>query len=230
MSLIIQNLSKRYGDVPVFSQVSLRVAPGEFVSIVGESGVGKSTLLNCMAGLDSWNSGTVVLEGQDLGALGDEQLARLRRKKTGFVFQAFHVLPHLSVAQNVALPLMLLGQHDDTRVQAMLDAVGLAGLGERLPQQLSGGQLQRVAIARALVHRPMLLLADEPTGNLDPGTAARVMDALVTQTRQHGAAMVLVTHSLAAAHRADRVLNLTATGLFSHASASDAGEASPAGV
>ncbi len=221
MSLVIQNLGKRYGDVPVFSQVSLHVAPGEFVAIVGESGVGKSTLLNCMAGLDSWDSGTVVLDGQDLGTLNDEQLARLRREKTGFVFQAFHVLPHLSVAQNVALPLMLLGQHDDARVQAMLDAVGLGGLGERLPQQLSGGQLQRVAIARALVHRPMLLLADEPTGNLDPGTAARVMDALVEQTRQHGAAMVLVTHSVAAAKRADRVLTLTATGLVDYLDAAE---------
>ncbi|MCM2296152.1 ABC transporter ATP-binding protein [Rhodoferax sp.] len=218
MALIIEHLSKRYGDVPVFSQVSLHVAPGEFVAIVGESGVGKSTLLNCMAGLDNWDSGTVVLDGQDLGTLSDEQLARLRREKTGFVFQAFHVLPHLSVAQNVALPLMLLGQHDDARVQAMLDAVGLAGLGERLPQQLSGGQLQRVAIARALVHRPMLLLADEPTGNLDPGTATLVMDALVEQTRQHGAAMVLVTHSLAASGRADRVLRLTPGGLVAHAS------------
>ena len=222
MTLVIKSLSKNYGQTPVFSQVSLRVAPGEFVAIVGESGVGKSTLLNCMAGLDSWNSGTVVLDGQDLGTLNDEQLARLRREKTGFVFQAFHVLPHLSVAQNVALPLMLLGQHDDARVQAMLDAVGLAGLGSRLPQQLSGGQLQRVAIARALVHRPMLLLADEPTGNLDPSTAARVMDALVEQTRQHGAAMVLVTHSVAAAKRADRVLTLTATGLVSYANATDA--------
>ncbi|MFZ2123807.1 MAG: ABC transporter ATP-binding protein [Rhodoferax sp.] len=221
MSLVIQNLGKRYGDVPVFSQVSLHVAPGEFVAIVGESGVGKSTLLNCMAGLDSWDSGTVVLDGQDLGTLNDEQLARLRREKTGFVFQAFHVLPHLSVAQNVALPLMLLGQHDDARVQAMLDAVGLGGLGERLPQRLSGGQLQRVAIARALVHRPMLLLADEPTGNLDPGTAARVMDALVEQTRQHGAAMVLVTHSVAAAKRADRVLTLTATGLVDYLDAAE---------
>jgi len=222
MTLVISNLAKRYGQTPVFSQVSLRVAPGEFVAIVGESGVGKSTLLNCMAGLDSWDSGTVLLDGQDLGKLGDEQLARLRREKTGFVFQAFHVLPHLSVAQNVALPLMLLGQHDDARVQAMLDAVGLGGLGERLPQQLSGGQLQRVAIARALVHRPMLLLADEPTGNLDPGTAARVMDALVEQTRQHGAAMVLVTHSVAAAQRADRVLTLTATGLVSYAGTTEA--------
>jgi putative ABC transport system ATP-binding protein len=217
MTLIIKHLSKHYGHTPVFSHVSLRVTPGEFIAIVGESGVGKSTLLNCMAGLDSWNSGSVVLDGLDLGRLNDEQLARLRREKTGFVFQAFHVLPHLSVAQNVALPLMLLGQHDDARVQAMLDAVGLEGLGERLPQQLSGGQLQRVAIARALVHAPKLLLADEPTGNLDPSTAARVMEALVDQTRQHGAALVLVTHSLAASARADRVLKLTPEGLVTHA-------------
>jgi putative ABC transport system ATP-binding protein len=166
-----------------------------------------------MAGLDNWDSGSVLLDGQDLGALNDEQKARMRREKTGFVFQAFHVLPHLDVAQNVALPLMLLGRRDPARVQAMLEAVGLAGLGARLPQQLSGGQLQRVAIARALVHRPALLLADEPTGNLDPGTAATVMDALIDQSRQHGAALVLVTHSAAAAQRADRLLRLTAQGL-----------------
>jgi len=217
MTLIIDQLSKRYGDVPVFSQVSLRVAAGEFVAIIGESGVGKSTLLNCMAGLDNWNHGSVQLDGHDLSRLDDDALARLRREKTGFVFQAFHVLPHLSVAQNVALPLMLLGQHDDARVQAMLSEVGLGELGQRLPQQLSGGQLQRVAIARALIHRPLLLLADEPTGNLDPRTALLVMDALVAQTRTHGAAMVLVTHSQTAAARADRVLLLTADGLSAHA-------------
>jgi putative ABC transport system ATP-binding protein len=213
MSLVINQLSKLYGSTPVFSQVSLAVTAGEFVAIVGESGVGKSTLLNCMAGLDTWNTGSVLLGGQDLSQLNDEQLAQLRRQKTGFVFQAFHVLPHLTVAQNVALPLMLLGHHDDARVQAMLDAVGLEGLGQRLPQQLSGGQLQRVAIARALVHRPMLVLADEPTGNLDPRTAERVMDALIDQMRLSGAAMVLVTHSVTAAQRADRVLILAATGL-----------------
>ena len=212
--LHVENLGKHYGSAPVFANVQFAVAPGEFVAIVGESGVGKSTLLNCMAGLDTWNTGSVVLDGVDIGALNDEQKSRLRREKTGFVFQAFHVLPHLDVAQNVALPLMLLNQHDDARVQAMLSAVGLAGLGQRLPQQLSGGQLQRVAIARALVHRPRLLLADEPTGNLDPSTAERVMDALIAQTREHHAAMVLVTHSPTAAARADRVLRLAANGLF----------------
>jgi len=213
MSLHITSLSKRYGEVAVFENVNLTVAPGEFVAIVGESGVGKSTLLNCMAGLDNWDSGQVVLDGVDLGLLAPDPMARLRREKVGFVFQAFHVLPHLDVAQNVALPLMLLGQVDHARVQAMLEAVGLGGLGQRLPQQLSGGQLQRVAIARALVHRPSLLLADEPTGNLDPGTATKVMDALVAQTRYQGASMVLVTHSQAAAQRADRVLYLTTTGI-----------------
>ena len=214
MTLSVTNLAKYYGDVAVFKNVSLQVAAGEFVAIVCESGVGKSTLLNCMAGLDSWDTGTVSLAGQDLGTLSDDQRALLRRAKVGFVFQAFHVLPHLDVAQNVALPLLLLGQHDDARVQAMLTAVGLEGLGTRLPQQLSGGQLQRVAISRALVHRPSLLLADEPTGNLDPTTAAKVMDALVAQTREHGASLVLVTHSEAAAERADRVLRLTAEGVF----------------
>jgi len=213
MILSIRDLAKRYGDATVFANVSLDVAAGEFVAIVGESGVGKSTLLNCMAGLDSWDAGTVALGGQDLGALPDAQRALLRRSQVGFVFQAFHVLPHLDVAQNVGLPLMLLGHADQARVAAMLDAVGLQGLGQRLPQQLSGGQLQRVAIARALVHRPPLLLADEPTGNLDPGTAGRVMDLLIAQTREHGAALVLVTHSEAAAARADRVLHLTNEGI-----------------
>ena len=213
MSLSVRDLGKRYGDAPVFSHVSLDVAPGEFVAIIGESGVGKSTLLNCMAGLDSWDEGTVLLNGADLGAMSDDQRALLRRRHVGFVFQAFHVLPHLDVAQNVALPLLLLGEPDDARVQTLLEAVGLGGLGARLPQQLSGGQLQRVAIARALVHRPGLLLADEPTGNLDPATAARVMDALIAQTREHGAALVLVTHSVAAAARADRVLHLSSTGI-----------------
>ena len=213
MTLQVQTLSKRYGDKSVFSNVSLSVQAGEFVAIMGDSGVGKSTLLNCMAGLDSWDSGKVLLLGQDLGTLSDAALAGVRRQHIGFVFQAFHVLPHLDVAQNVGLPLLLLGTPDPQRVQAMLDAVGLGDMGTRLPQTLSGGQLQRVAIARALVHRPALLLADEPTGNLDPDTATLVMDALLAQTHQHGAALVLVTHSQTATLGADRVLRLETHGI-----------------
>lgn len=213
MSLRITDLAKRYANSTVFEGVSLRVQAGEFVAIVGESGVGKSTLLNCMAGLDHWDQGSVQLQGQLLDDLDEAARARLRRRDVGFVFQAFHVLPHLDVAQNIGLPLLLLGQPNPARVQHMLEAVGLAGMGGRLPQQLSGGQLQRVAIARALVHKPALLLADEPTGNLDPQTAERVMDALVAQTRLQGSALVLVTHSAAAAARADRVLQLRADGI-----------------
>ncbi|WP_311222741.1 MULTISPECIES: ABC transporter ATP-binding protein [unclassified Acidovorax] len=215
--LRVTGLAKHYGDAAIFSHVDLTVQRGEFVAIVGDSGVGKSTLLNCLAALDTWDAGRIEHDGAsgatDLGALDDTQRALWRREHVGFVFQAFHVLPHLDVAQNVALPLMLLGRSDPARVERMLDAVGLQGLGARLPQQLSGGQLQRVAIARALVHRPALLLADEPTGNLDPTTAARVMDLLLAQTREHGASLVLVTHSAAAAARADRVLHLTAQGI-----------------
>lgn len=217
-TLTIQNLGKHYGGTPVFAQVHFAVQPGEFVAIVGDSGVGKSTLLNCLAGLDQWDEGDITYTAANgtatrLADLDDTARALWRRAHVGFVFQAFHVLPHLDVAQNVALPLMLLGQTDPARVQAMLDAVGLGALGSRLPQQLSGGQLQRVAIARALVHRPGLLLADEPTGNLDPTTAALVMNLLLAQTREQGASLVLVTHSDAAAARADRVLRLTASGM-----------------
>ena len=211
--LEVLGLAKRYGELAVFRDVSLSVAAGEFVAIVGESGVGKSTLLNCMAGLDTWDAGRILLEGADLASLDDEGRALLRREKLGFVFQAFHVLPHLDVAQNVGLPLLLLGRPDAARVAAMLEAVGLAGLGHRLPQELSGGQLQRVAIARAVVHGPKLLLADEPTGNLDPATAARVLDVLRSQALSSGAALVLVTHSAAAAAQADRVLTLQSDGV-----------------
>ena len=211
--LELQSLRKSFGDTPVFRDVSFGVARGEFVALVGESGVGKSTLLNCIAGLEPPDDGSLRLGGQDVLALDEAGRARLRRAQLGFVFQAFHVLPHLSVAENVALPLLLLGRPDAARVQSLLAEVGLAGLGQRQPAELSGGQLQRVAIARALVHRPALILADEPTGNLDPDTAARVLDLLLAQVRSAGAACLLVTHSAAAAARADRILRLTPDGI-----------------
>lgn len=217
--VLVDRLAKRYGQAPastVFEQVSCAVQPGEFVAVVGDSGVGKSTFLNCLAGLDTWQQGRVVHAGVDLSTLDEAQRAVWRRRHLGFVFQAFHVLPHLDVAQNIALPLMLLGRRgaeNRERVRQVLHAVGLDGLGERLPQQLSGGQLQRVAIARALVHAPPLLLADEPTGNLDPGTARQIMELLLAQTREQQTALVLVTHSMDAARRADRVLRLTAQGM-----------------
>jgi len=211
--LQLQGLSKSFGDTPVFRDVGFSVARGEFVALVGESGVGKSTLLNCIAGLERPDRGQLQLAGQDLLALDEDARARLRRVQLGFVFQAFHVLPHLSVAENVSLPLLLLARPDAARVQAVLDAVGLGELGARMPAQLSGGQLQRVAIARAVVHAPALILADEPTGNLDPTTAERVLSALVAQVRGSGAACLLVTHSQAATRHADRVLLLTADGV-----------------
>ena len=213
MLLEVRGLAKRYGDTPVFGGVDLQLARGEFVAILGESGVGKSTLLNCIAGLDSVDAGTVLIEGTEITALDATQQALFRRLHLGFVFQAFHVLPHLSVAHNVGLPLLLQRRPDEARIESLLDAVGLRGLGPRLPETLSGGQLQRVAIARALVHRPRLILADEPTGNLDPATAEKVMDLLAAQVREHDAACVLVTHSRMAAARADRVLELTPEGI-----------------
>ncbi len=212
-ALQIDGLAKAYGATPVFAAVSLALAAGEFVAMLGESGVGKSTLLNCIAGLDEADSGRILVAGHAVRELAEPGRARLRRESLGFVFQAFHLLPQLSVAENVELPLRLLGRPDAARVQALLAAVGLAGLGTRSPAQLSGGQLQRVALARALVHRPVLILADEPTGNLDPGTAQRMLDLLVDQVRSEGAACLLVTHSAAAAARADRVLRLMPDGV-----------------
>ena len=207
------DLHKRFDTTPVFQGVTLSLARGEFVALLGESGVGKSTLLNCIAGLDEADGGQVLINGAALATLDDNARARLRREQLGFVFQAFHVLPHLTVAENVSLPLRLLNRLDDARVAQVLDAVGLGGLALRLPAQLSGGQLQRVAIARAVVHAPGLILADEPTGNLDPSTADKVMAVLRTQVRDAGAACLLVTHSAAAAAAADRVLRLTPRGV-----------------
>jgi putative ABC transport system ATP-binding protein len=211
--LEVTSLAKRYGDALVFAGVDLAVAAGEFVAVLGESGVGKSTLLNCIAGLDRVDAGSVHVAGVVIHELAEPAQAIFRRDHLGFVFQAFHVLPHLTVAANVSLPLLLQGRDDETHVASMLAAVGLAGFDARLPQTLSGGQLQRVAIARALVHRPQLILADEPTGNLDPATAERVMRLLAAQVRAQRAACVLATHSRAAAAHADRIVTLTPHGI-----------------
>ena len=211
--LSARGLAKAYGETTVFSGVDLDLAAGEIVALLGESGAGKSTLLNCLAGLDEADAGRITLDGSELRTLDDEGRSALRRRSLGFVFQAFHLLPHLSVADNVALPLRLLGQTDDARVAQMLAAVDLGGLAARMPRQLSGGQLQRVAIARALVHRPRLVLADEPTGNLDARHAAEVLALLRHCTREAGAACLLVTHSELAAQTADRRLRLDAQGL-----------------
>ena len=210
--LELSRLTKAYGGRAVLSSLSHRFEPGRFVAIMGESGVGKSTLLNLIAGLDAPDSGEVLVDGQRMSALDDDAATGLRRTRMGFIFQAFHVLPHLTLQQNVALPL-LLNRTGTGRAEAMLAAVGLAGRGADFPRQLSGGELQRVAIARALVHQPALLLADEPTGNLDPETAGGILRLLRTEIKATGAGAIMVTHSHAAADMADEVLLLTREGL-----------------
>jgi len=215
--LFVANLAKSVpGGRRLFADVAMALAPGEFVAIMGESGVGKSTLLNLVAGLDSPDIGTVMLDGTAFDTLDEDRRAELRRRRIGFVFQAFHILPHLTLGQNVGLPLVLLREPAGVarmRAAELLAADGLGGRDGDYPSQLSGGELQRVAIARAIAHRPALILADEPTGNLDPETAGRVMALLVGQIRGAGAAALLVTHSEIAAAAADRVLRLTADGL-----------------
>ena len=217
--LVLDQLCKTYAGArrrSVLCGVDLVLGAGEYIAVMGESGIGKSTLLNLIAGLDAPDTGSIRLDGVDLARLDDDALTVLRRERMGFVFQAFHVLPYLSLAQNVALPLILNRVAEDeaaARTQEMLAAVGLGGRAASMPRELSGGELQRVAIARALVHRPQLLLADEPTGNLDPDSAAQVLALLREQVKTRNAACILVTHSQAAAATADRIVILTAQGL-----------------
>jgi putative ABC transport system ATP-binding protein len=214
--LEIGSLAKRYGDALVFEHVDLAVGAGEFVAILGESGVGKSTLLNCIAGLDSIDGGSVRIAGSEVHALAEPAQAVFRREHLGFVFQAFHVLPHLTVVENVGLPLLLRKVARDeiqARAKNLIAGVGLSGREASLPRELSGGELQRVAIARALVGEPALVLADEPTGNLDPENARQVLALFRSLVREKGAAAILATHSAQAAAGCDRVYRLSGEGL-----------------
>jgi len=214
--LELRHLSKSYASGhPVLAGLSWTFKAGEFVAIMGDSGVGKSTLLNLIAGLDvpdANGEAPIWVDGIAMSGLDDDAATKLRRQRMGFIFQAFHVLPHLTLLQNVALPLLLNGlpQH---RAAEMLAAVGLGGRGADFPHQLSGGEMQRVAIARALVHRPALVLADEPTGNLDPDTAHDILTLLRAEIKATGACAIMVTHSTAAADMADKTLVLSKSGL-----------------
>ena len=216
-ALELSEVSKRFDQQRwVLRKVSLQVQPGERVVLIGESGVGKSTLLNLCAGLDAADEGEVRLDGQSLHGLDDDRLAAIRREHLGFVFQAFHLIPHLRLWQNVALPLLLNGTGEAAARAAsreMLADVGLQGRADSFPGELSGGEQQRVALARALVHRPALILADEPTGNLDPRTAAAAIDLLADQVKTRSAALLMATHSAQAERIADRVLRLTPDGI-----------------
>jgi putative ABC transport system ATP-binding protein len=216
--LSIRNLTKHYrgaGGRRVLRDLDFDLERGAYVAIMGESGIGKSTLLNLIAGLDRPDGGSICLDGTEITALHEPELTLLRRARMGFVFQAFHLLPHLTVAQNVALPLALAAvdrAQRDRRTRAMLDAVGLGNRGESLPRELSGGEMQRVSVARALVHDPSLVLADEPTGNLDAESARQILQ-LLRERIGTAAAGVLVTHSPAAAATADTIYTLDAEGL-----------------
>lgn len=218
--LQIRQLTKRFGvtpsSAPIFENLDFVLSTGEYLALMGESGSGKSTLLNIIAGLEPPTSGAITLEGQALDANVDDAVTLFRREKLGFIFQAFHLLPYLNVFENIALPLRLNRWTEDkitARVAEMLAAVGLSDKRTSLPRELSGGEMQRVAIARALAHRPRLLLADEPTGNLDPDTALQILELLHTEIRRNNATAIIVTHSEIAARTADRAVMLTRAGL-----------------
>ncbi|MFZ4756600.1 MAG: ABC transporter ATP-binding protein [Burkholderiaceae bacterium] len=219
--LDVVGLHKRFGpDREVIADLSMTIAAGERVALLGESGVGKSTLLNLIAGLDRPDAGEIRLGGQAIHAMDEDGAARLRAREIGFVFQAFHLLPHLKLWQNVAIPLLLIGTSQGEareRARAMLEQVGLGDRAASMPRELSGGEQQRVALARALVHAPRLILADEPTGNLDPRTGGRALALIDEQVRAHGAALLMVTHSQQAAAIAQRRLRLTPGGLETEA-------------
>lgn len=203
------DLTKSFGDVEVLKGVDLSVASGEFVALLGPSGSGKSTLLSLLAGLDRPTAGEVRLTGERIDGFSEGELSRVRREKIGFVFQAFHLVPSLPLIENVALPLAFrTGRFDAARAGALLEGVGLSHRAGHWPSQLSGGEKQRAAIARALINDPAVVFADEPTGNLDSVTGARVMDLLLDRTRRAGRTLLLVTHDAALAARADRRIQL----------------------
>ena len=210
--LIADNLQKTYrsGGQPlqVLRNVSFRVDPGETVAVIGPSGSGKTTLLGLLAGLDRPSAGMVTLDGTDLSALSEDGRARLRRERIGFVFQSFQLIPTLTARENVEVPLELQGAQADGRALELLERVGLGGRAHHFPAQLSGGEQQRVAIARAFIHRPSILFADEPTGNLDAATGGRIIDLLFALNREEGTTLVLVTHDPDLAGRAGRVIRL----------------------
>lgn len=217
--LKVERLCKAFGTPAreVLAGVSLTLAAGEYIAIMGESGAGKSTLLNLIAGLEQADAGRILLDGHDLGVMDDAARTRLRRARMGFIFQAFHLLAHLDVERNVALPLALngiTGNAARARVQEVLEGVGLVARRKAMPSQLSGGEMQRVAVARALVHRPALVLADEPTGNLDDESAGQVLQLLSAQLQRDGAAGILVTHSQRAAATTQRIWHLSRQGLL----------------
>ena len=197
------------GQLTILKSTSLTVPRGQSVAVTGASGSGKSTLLGLIAGLDTPTTGRILLDGEDITALDEERLARLRGAKVGIVFQFFHLIPSLTALENVMVPMEIAGRADARiRAQELVDEVGLNGRGHHYPSQLSGGEQQRVALARALANDPPILLADEPTGNLDSATGQQVVDLLFDVNRRHGRTLILVTHDLELAARADRVVRL----------------------
>ena len=211
------NLRSAAGEVNVLRGIDLTVAAGEAVGVVGPSGAGKSTLMMIAAGLESPSAGSVRVAGRDLVGLGEDALARFRRDHVGIVFQAFRLVPTMTALENVAIPLELAGRADAFEAAAAaLGRVGLAARTDHYPDQLSGGEQQRVAIARAFVARPRLLLADEPTGNLDGKTGDTVIELLFALARDHGTTLLLITHDTALADRCDRVIHIADGRIVDH--------------
>ncbi|TXK65989.1 ABC transporter ATP-binding protein [Alkalisalibacterium limincola] len=211
MDVKVSGLTKRYGGQAVFDRLALDVAEGEFVALVGRSGAGKSTLLHLLSGIDAPDAGRVQLGDTDITALDEPSRTAFRRRHLGLVFQAYNLVPSLSAIDNVRLPMELVGMSPAqarSDAQATLEALGLAALAQRFPEQLSGGEQQRIGVARALAHSPGLVLADEPTGSLDLDNAVAVIDLLAAACRQRGATLLLVTHSQDVMDRADRLLRL----------------------